>query len=115
MLRVLNVHCFDAVENQDQMRAFGDDVVGVPLPSSPESDGWLDQIRDRAGAVGGALIIDVRLVTIIDTDILRIGATDEDAAIRIVRDPEFGMNLEIGVRILGDEITHAACRATQLD
>src|SRR6266480_371362 len=94
-----------SIERDDELRAFGRDLVDVPLAARLRHGRDLRHIDDRAGAVRrlGTLVVDVHLVAVCRGDFLRIGAAQEDAAVGVGVDPELGPDLEIGVRVLRHE------------
>ena len=91
---VAHVHGLLAVERHGEMPALGADLHGAPLAAGLRHRIDLGDIDDRAGAVGRvrALVEDVGLVAGLGADLLRIAA-DEDAAVGVVADPEFGAEL----------------------
>ena len=95
------------VEHNGEMRALGSDFIGIPLPRGLRHRIDLGDIDDRTGAVAWVrpLVEDVDLVAGLAADSLRLLATDEDAAVGVVADPELGPDLEILVGILADEIS----------
>jgi hypothetical protein len=98
------------VEHHDEMPAIGRDLESIPLAGGLGHRVDLGEIHDRAGAVArvGALVVDVDLVAGPGADGRGVLASNEDAAVgRLVR-PELGVDLEVLVRALGDEVTALA-------
>src|SRR5258708_191038 len=95
----------DAVEDDGELRAFGGDVIGVPLVAGLGHRRYLGNIDDRAGAVArvGARIEDVDLIGICRRDLLGIGGADEDAAVGGGVDPELRPELEVAVFLLRNQ------------
>src|SRR5688572_9711795 len=76
------------------------DLVAVPPVARLEHHLRRSHLDDAAGSVRriGPSIEDVDLVARCGPDLARIRATDEYAAVRIGRDPELEIEIEIGVR-----------------
>src|SRR5471032_3021109 len=95
-----------AVQDDHEVVALRGDLVGVPLARGlgHRNDGG--NVDDRAGAVLriGALVEDVDLVADRRVDLRGVLAADEDAAVHVLVDPELGVDLEVLVLVLGDEI-----------
>ena len=109
MSGMLNVDGFRAVQHHDHMRSAGRNLVGIPLAACFKSHERLCDIDNGAGSVAGVgtLVEDIHLVRIHGGDLLRIFATNKDAAVGIVVDPELGLQFEVAIRALGDEKTIA--------
>src|SRR5262245_43993218 len=107
---VADVDGFLPVERHDEMPAIGGDLVGVPLARRLGHRVDLGEIDDGAGAVArvGALVEDVDLVAGPGADGCGILASNEDAAVGLLVRPELGVDLEVLVRVLGDEVTAPA-------
>src|SRR5438093_7734579 len=88
------------------MRTLGRDFVGVPFAARLRHRVDLRHIDDGAGAVGriGPFVEDVDLVADLGVDLRRLVAANEDAAVGVIIGPELGLDLEILVRLLADEI-----------
>src|SRR5262245_27422478 len=98
------------VERHDEMPALGGDLVSVPLARVLGHRVDLGEIDDRTGAVAriGALVEDVDLVAGPGADGGGILASNEDAAVGLLVRPELGVDLEVLVRVLADEVTALA-------
>src|SRR5689334_4695636 len=105
--RVLDVNGLLTVQHDHKMRALRRDLIGIPLAAGLRHRDDLGDIDDRAGAVARVrpLVVNVHLVTGLAADALWLLATDEDAAVGIIADPEFGPDLKILICIFGDEIS----------
>src|SRR6266705_3542224 len=106
---MLNVDGFRAVQHHDHMRSAGRNLVGIPLAACFKSHERLGDFDNGSGSVGGVgtLVEYIHLVRIHGGDLLRIFATNKDAAVGIVVDPELGLQFEVRIRALGDEKTIA--------
>src|SRR5262245_4156487 len=95
------------VEHHDKMPAIGGDLERVPLAGGLGHRVDLGEIDDRAGAVArvGALVEDVDLVAAPGADGGGVLASNEDAAVGLLIRPELGVDLEVLVRVLADEVT----------
>src|SRR5476649_2569442 len=95
-----------AVQDDHEMVALRGDLVGVPLARGLGHRDHLGDVDDGARAVArvGTLVEDVDLVAQRRVDLRRILAADEDAAVHVLVGPEFGVDLEVLVLVLGDEI-----------
>src|SRR5471030_532378 len=95
-----------AVQDDHEVVALRGDLVGVPLAGRLRHRHHGGDIDDRAGAVLGigALVEDVDLVAQHCVDLRRILAADEDAAVGVLVAPELGVDLEVFIVGLGDEV-----------
>src|SRR5476651_1448275 len=95
-----------AVQDDHEVVALRGDLVGVPLARGLGHRHHGGDIDDRAGAVlgVGTLVEDVDLVADRRVDLRGILAADEDAAVHVLVGPELGVDLEVLVLLLGDEI-----------
>src|SRR5476649_416432 len=95
-----------AVQDDHEVVALRGDLVGVPLARGlgHRNDGG--NVDDGAGAVLGigTLVENVDLVAQRRVDLRGVLAADEDAAVHVLVGPELGVDLEVLVRLLGDEI-----------
>src|SRR5476651_848066 len=95
-----------AVQDDHEVVALRGDLVGVPLARGlgHRNDGG--HVDDRPGAVLriGALVEDVDLVADRRVDLRGVLAADKDAAVHVLVGPELGVDLEVLVLLLGDEI-----------
>src|SRR5262245_7822982 len=98
------------VERHDEMPAIGGDLERVPLAGGLGHRVDLGEVDDRAGAVArvGALVEDVDLVAGPGADGGGILASNEDAAVGLLVRPELGIDLEVLVRVLRDEVAALA-------
>ena len=112
---VAQVDGFLAVEHDGNLPTLGGDLERVPLAAGLRHRIDLGEIDDRAGAVGRilALVEDVHLVAALGAELLRIGTADEDAAVGVVARPELGVDLEVLVLVLGDQVRRLALVGNQ--
>jgi hypothetical protein len=91
-LGVLDIGSFTTIEHDRQMRAFGGDLVVVPLAARFGQRRYLGDIGDGPGAVlrFRALIVNIRFVRGLRGDGFGTGNTKKDAAVRGVIGPELG-------------------------
>src|SRR5436853_7692936 len=91
------------------MRTVGSNLVRITLAACFKSNERLCDIDNGAGSVGGVgtLVEYIHFVRIHGGDLLRIFATNKDAAVGIVVDPELSLQFEVRIRALGDEKTIA--------
>src|SRR6478752_6671245 len=103
---VPDVDGFLPVEHHDEMPPIGGDLESVPLAGGLGHRVHFGEIDDRAGAVArvGALVEDVDLVAGPSADGSGVFASDEDATVGFLVSPELGVDLEVLVRVLGDEV-----------
>src|SRR5215208_5427890 len=82
------------------------DLKSVPLAGRLEHWICLSEINDRASPVTRVRtgVEDVHLVAIPRADLFGIFAPNEDPAIRLLVRPEFGINHEVLVRVLADQV-----------
>src|SRR4051794_34622100 len=103
---VLHVDGLLAIEHDDEMRSLRGDLVGVPLAGRLRHRLDFGDVDDRAGAVARirALVEDVDLVADLGVDLVALIAANEDAAVGFLVGPELGLDLEILVAVLADQI-----------
>jgi len=84
-LAILDVDRLSSVKNDGELGTLGSDFVGVPLTTSLGHRIDLGDINDRPGAVTWVWtrVENVDLIGIGRSDLLRIGAADEDAAVAV--------------------------------
>ena len=94
-----------AVQDDDEPRCLGRDFVGVPLTPAVDHRARCGQVHDPAGPVRliGPGIVDIDLIAVSISDVLRVGAADEHTAVGGLIDPEFQRQFEITVGLLRDE------------
>ena len=107
MLGVLDVNGLDAVERDHHVRPLGADLVRVPFAGGLDRCCHFSDIDDRARRVRGIRprVVDVDFVAVGAARHLRLLAADEDAAVGRLVYPELRLDLEVAVRLLGDEIS----------
>src|SRR6202008_4165113 len=88
------------------------DLVMVPSVAGLEHHLRRRDLDDRARSVSrvGPSIEDIDLVTSCGPDLARVRATDEHSAVRVGRDPELEIQVEIGVRRGREQETRARIR-----
>src|SRR5262249_26684266 len=96
---------FLAVEHDGKIAALGRNLHRAPLATGLRHRVDLGVIDDGAGAVArvGARVEDVALVAGFGAGLVGVLATDEDAAVGIVADPELSVDLEVFVFVLRDQ------------
>ena len=101
-----------AVEHDSDVAPVGGHFVGIPLAPRLRHRIDLDVAGDRTSAITGvrALVEDIGLVARPVGDLLRIKATEIDAAIGIVAWPELDAYDEVLVRILAHQIAGILAR-----
>src|ERR1700733_15016962 len=90
-LRVLRaVDGLLAVEHNRERRPLRCDIKGVPLAACMRHRVDLGDVDDRSGAIAriGSRIPDIDLVAGLGTNLLSVGAANENAAVGICLDPE---------------------------
>src|SRR5262249_39049762 len=105
VLTVAHVRRFLAVELDGKIAALGGDFHDAPLAAGLGHRVDLGVIDDSAGAVARIVprVVDVALVAGLGARLLGVLAADEDAAVGVVADPEFGVDLEVLVFVLRDQ------------
>ena len=105
---MLDIDSFGTIEHDRQMRAFGRDLIIVPLPPALGIGDTLATLG-KPGAVlrVWALIVDIRLVRALGADGFWIGDAKKDAAVRGVVGPELP-DLEVLVGVLRDQMAALA-------
>src|ERR1043166_4765440 len=99
-----------AVERHGELRALGDDLIGVPLVRRLGHRHHFGDVDDRAGAVPRVrpLVENIHLVAVFRRQLRRVGAADEDAAVGFGIDPELRLDLEVGEGVLRHQEAVAA-------
>src|ERR1700761_9146844 len=106
MGRILCIDGLLTVQRDDEMRSLRRDLISIPFAAGLRHRLALTDIDNRAGAIARVrpLVENIHLVAGFAADALGLFATDENAAVGIIADPEFGADLEVLVCIFGDEI-----------
>jgi hypothetical protein len=88
------------------MRALRGDFIGVPFPGGFRHRIDLGDAHDRAGAVARIrpLVEDIDFVADLGIDLVRLIATEEDAAVGFFVGPELRSDLEVVEGGLADEV-----------
>jgi hypothetical protein len=108
-LIIVSVYGRLSVQFHDEMRTVRRNLVMVPAIARLEHDLRFRNVHDAARAVRGVgpLIENIDLVASRRTDLARIGAADEHAAIGVRRDPKLEVEVEIRIRRRGQQKARA--------
>ena len=106
MLAILHVDRLLPVQHDSELRSLRRDLIGVPFAGRLRHRVDLGNVDDRAGAVGriGPLVEDIHLVADLGVDLVAAVAAEEYAAVGGVVSPEFGLDHEVLVGVLGDQV-----------